>query len=119
LSDGTIRFIALAVLFLQHSLPTTIIIDEPELGLHPFAISRLASLIQAAASNSCQVIVATQSVDQISHFQPENIISVDNKNGNSEFSRLELETYTGWLEDYTLDELWKRNIINHAQPNYQ
>lgn len=118
LSDGTVRFIALTVLLLQHTLPSTIIIDEPELGLHPFAISKLAGLIQSAASKNCQVIVATQSADLIGYFQPEDIIAVDNIDGKSLFTRLDPQKYSSWLEEYTLDELWKRNIINHAQPNY-
>jgi len=118
LSDGTIRFIALTTLFLQPNLPQTIIIDEPELGLHPTAIAKLAGLIQTAAAKGCQVIVATQSTDLISHFQPEDIITVDNINGESVFERLSSETLKDWLENYTIDDLWKRNIISTGQPNF-
>lgn len=118
LSDGTIRFIALTVLFMQPSLPQTIIIDEPELGLHPTAISKLAGLIKMAASKDCQVILATQSTDLISHFDPEAIITVDQINGESVFERLDSEKLKDWLEDYTIDDLWKRNIITTGQPNY-
>lgn len=117
-SDGTIRFIALATLFLQPNLPATIIIDEPELGLHPFAISKLAGLIQAAASQNCQVIIATQSADLIGHFNPEDIVAVDQKDGATNFTRLDAEKYAVWLDEYTLDDLWKRNIITNGQPNY-
>lgn len=118
LSDGTIRFIALTTLFLQPELPKTILIDEPELGLHPFAIAKLAGLIQSAAAKDCQVIAATQSTDFISHFNPEDIITVDQKNGETEFKRLEPEKLESWLDDYTIDDLWKRNIISSGQPNY-
>ncbi|HVZ96938.1 MAG TPA: AAA family ATPase [Chitinophagaceae bacterium] len=118
LSDGTIRFIALATLFMQPDLPATIIIDEPELGLHPTAISKLAGMIKSAASKNCQIIVATQSTDLISHFKPEDIITVDQVNGESVFKRLTNETLGPWLEDYTIDDLWKRNIITTGQPNY-
>lgn len=118
LSDGTIRFIALATLFLQPNLPETIIIDEPELGLHPTAISKLAGLVKSVAAKKCQVIIATQSTDLISHFEPENVITVDQKNGESIFERLDSEKLKVWLEDYTIDDLWKRNIITTGQPNF-
>ncbi len=118
LSDGTIRFIALAVLFLQPDLPETIIIDEPELGLHPTAIAKLAGLIKSVASKGCQVIIATQSTDLIGHFYPEDIITVDQINGESVFERLNSDSLKEWLDDYTIDDLWKRNIINTGQPNF-
>jgi predicted ATPase len=118
LSDGTIRFIALVVLFMQPKLPETIIIDEPELGLHPTAIAKLAGLIKSVASKKCQVIIATQSTDLISHFDPEDIVTVDQINGESIFERLNSETLNQWLEDYTIDDLWKRNIISTGHPNF-
>ena len=118
LSDGTIRFIALAVLFMQPKLPDTIIIDEPELGLHPTAIAKLSGMIKSAAMKDCQVIIATQSTDLISHFLPEDIITVDQINGESKFKRLDSNKLSLWLEDYTIDDLWKRNIISTGQPNY-
>ena len=116
LSDGTIRFIALSVLFLQPKLPATIIIDEPELGLHPFAIAKLAGLIQSVAAKGTQVIVATQSVELVSHFKPEDVITVDQVEGESKFSRLNSEELSSWLETYSLGDLWKQNIIGKAQP---
>ncbi len=118
LSDGTLRFIALSVLFLQPDLPDTIIIDEPELGLHPSAIAKLAGMIKSVADRGCQVILATQSTDLISHFLPEDIITVDQINGETVFNRLSSDKLHQWLEDYTIDDLWKRNIISGGQPNY-
>ncbi len=118
LSDGTIRFIALTVLLLQPNLPDTIIIDEPELGLHPSAIAKLAGMIKSVSSKGCQVIIATQSTDLISHFSPDSIITVDQIDGCSKFNRLDTEQLQAWLEDYTIDDLWKRNIITTGQPNF-
>lgn len=118
LSDGTLRFIALSVLFLQPSLPDTIIIDEPELGLHPTAIAKLSGMIKSVADRGCQVIIATQSTDLISHFLPEDIITVDQVDGETKFNRLSSDNLNQWLEDYTIDDLWKRNIITGGQPNY-
>lgn len=118
LSDGTLRFIALTTLFLQPNLPETIIIDEPELGLHPSAISKLAGFIKSVASKKSQVLIATQSTDLISHFEAENIITVDQVNGESLFKRLDSESLKYWLEDYTIDDLWKRNIITTGHPNF-
>ena len=103
---------------MQPELPQTIIIDEPELGLHPAAISKLAGLIKSVASKQCQVILATQSTDLISHFEPEDIITVDRINGESVFRRLDSESLSVWLDEYTVDDLWKRNIITSGQPNY-
>lgn len=119
LSDGTLRFIALSVLFLQPELPDTIIIDEPELGLHPSAIAKLAGMIKSVSDKGCQVILATQSTDLISHFLPEDIITVDQIDGETVFKRLSSDNLHQWLEDYTIDDLWKRNIITGGQPNYK
>ncbi len=116
-SDGTLRFIALTTVFMQPKLPSALIIDEPELGLHPFAISKLAGLIQSAASKDCQIIIATQSPELISHFKPEDIITVDQIGGESQFKRLNSSDLDVWLEDYSIDDLWKRSIIATGQPN--
>ena len=117
LSDGTIRFIALTTLFLQPNLPTTIIIDEPELGLHPFAISKLAGMVQSVAGRNVQVIVATQSADLVNHFHAEDIITVDQTNGESSFKRLEENDLSQWLDEYSIGDLWQKNVIQGGQPN--
>ena len=100
LSDGTIRFIALATLFLQPSLPATIIIDEPELGLHPAAITKLAGIMKSASGKDCQIIAATQSADLLSHFLPNDIVAVDLVDGASRFQRLNNEALSIWLDNY-------------------
>lgn len=111
LSDGSIRFICLATALLQPVPPTTIVIDEPELGLHPEAIHILAELIKAAASKT-QVIVATQSPLLLDQFSVEDIIVMRRQNGASTFEHLNAEDYTQWLEDYSVGELWTKNVID-------
>jgi predicted ATPase len=110
LSDGTLRMMCLVTLLLQPDLPKTIIIDEPELGLHPFAINKLAGLIRSASTKS-QIIVSTQSVSLIDNFTPEDIIVVDRKDRQSVFTRLNENDLKEWLETYSLGELWDKNVI--------
>lgn len=112
LSDGTLRFICLATLLLQPRvfMSDTVLIDEPELGLHPYALAVLADLIKRAAENK-QLIISTQSVELINHFSANDIIVVDRINDASVFKRLDEEQLKVWLEDYTLGDLWKQNII--------
>ena len=117
-SDGTLRFIALATLFLQPQLPDTIIIDEPELGLHPFAIAKLAGLLRSAAARGTQVIAATQSVTLIDNFAPEDVVAVDLVEGASQFRRLNREGLATWLENYSLGEMWERDLLNLGHINY-
>lgn len=114
LSDGTLRFILLATLLLQPAakMPSTIIIDEPELGLHPYALRELASLIKRA-SDTTQLIIASQSVELISHFTPEDIVVTNRtKDGETTFDRLNSDELRPWLEDYTLGGLWTSNLIS-------
>ena len=110
LSDGTLRFICLATLLLQPEPPQTIIIDEPELGLHPQAINRLATMIKKASANS-QVIVSTQSVNLVDNFDADDIIAVDMKDHASCFHRLDKKKLSVWLDEYSTGELWEKNLI--------
>lgn len=113
LSDGTLRFICLATLLLQpHKLqPATIIIDEPELGLHPYAITIFAELVKQI-SDEKQIIISTQSVELLNEFDVEDVIVVDRGENGSEFKRLNEEELEVWLEeDYALGDLWKKNIL--------
>jgi predicted ATPase len=110
LSDGSIRFICLATALLQPNPPFTIIIDEPELGLHPQAISVLAELIQAASQRT-QIIVSTQSPALIDQFSIEDIIVANRAAGETTFSRLKEDDFTAWLENYSVGELWTKNVI--------
>ncbi|MCY4353172.1 MAG: AAA family ATPase [Truepera sp.] len=110
LSDGSLRFIALATLLLQPvSLqPSVILLDEPELGLHPYAIAMLASLVKQA-STEAQIILSTQSSLLLDYFQPEDVLVADRVHGETRFTRLEGERLKDWLEDYSLGQLWEKN----------
>lgn len=110
LSDGSIRFICLVTALLQPDPPSTIIIDEPELGLHPYAITLLGALLKSAASRM-QVIVSTQSVSLVNEFSLEDLVIVEREEGDTVFKRLEEDALKSWLEDYSLGELWAKNIL--------
>lgn len=112
LSDGTLRFICLATVLLQPEefMPAAILIDEPELGLHPFAISVLGGLMKSAA-NEHQLIVSTQSVELVNEFDAEDLIVVDKRGGASTFKRPDADALAEWLADYSLGELWKKNLL--------
>ncbi len=102
---------------MQPTPPSVIIIDEPELGLHPFAIGKLAGMIQSASSKS-QIIVATQSPGLISKFEPEDVIVMDRsvEENQTVFKRLNSDDLNVWFEKFTLGDLWEQNIINSGQP---
>lgn len=112
LSDGTLRFIALATLLLQPRqwLPSLITIDEPELGLHPYAIKILASLL-IEASKHTQVVVATQSASLVDQFHPGDVIVADLEDGVTSLARLNADDLAEWLEDYTLSQMWESNLF--------
>lgn len=110
LSDGTLRFMCLATLFLQPFAyrPSVILVDEPELGLHPYAITMLANLIKAAATET-QIILATQSALLLDHFEPEDVLIADLEQGATSLRRLDSKDLALWLEEYSLGQLWEKN----------
>ena len=112
LSDGTLRAICLISLLMQPKdrLPLLIVIDEPELGLHPYALNILASLCRSV-SQHVQVLISTQSSAFVSNFDPEDIVVVERDGESSRFDRLDAENLKAWLEDYSLGEIWEKNII--------
>nr|WP_297385899.1 AAA family ATPase [uncultured Roseateles sp.] len=112
LSDGTIRFIALATLFLQPvSLrPSVILVDEPELGLHPYAVTMLASLVKQSAAQT-QVILSTQSPLLLDNFDPADVLVADRVDGGTQLKRLDVDKLESWLEDYSLGQLWEKNEL--------
>ena len=111
-SDGMLRVIALVMLLLQpeENLPDVLILDEPELGLHPYAVTVVGGLIRAV-STKVQVIVATQSTAFIDCFEPEDIVVVEREGRKSIFRRLGTEALGEWLDDYKLSELWEKNVL--------
>lgn len=112
LSDGTLRAICLVTLLLQptETLPSLIIVDEPELGLHPYALNVIASLFQKAAAHT-QVLISTQSSTFLDYFQPEDIIVVDRTKNGSVFTRPDPAKLDAWLDEYSLGEVWEKNIV--------
>jgi len=109
-SDGTLRMICLTTLLMQPALPSTIIIDEPELGLHPFAISKLAALIKNAATRT-QVIISTQSINLLDQFEADDVIVVEREEHQTVFKRQHTASLINWLQDYSLGELWDKNVL--------
>ena len=113
LSDGTLRFIAIVTLLLQpaEDLPSVILLDEPEIGMHPAAITLLASMIKSVSAGDAgtQVILATQSTRLLDKFDPEDVVVADRVKGATEFSRLDADKLEVWLERYSLGELWEKN----------
>ena len=112
LSDGTLRFICLTTVLLQprEFMPATILIDEPELGLHPFAITMLGAMMKSTAQQH-QIIVSTQSVELVNEFDVDNLIVVDKTGGESHFQRPDAAALEAWLGEYSLGDLWKKNLL--------
>lgn len=112
LSDGTLRFICLATVLSQPEglQPETILIDEPELGLHPRAIGYLASMLKSASAEK-QIIVSTQSVTLVNGFSIEDLIVVDREDRASFFHRPDAAAFDEWLEEYTVGDLWEKNLL--------
>ncbi len=117
LSDGTLRFICLATALLQPFRPPTILFDEPELGLHPYALTLLGNLLQTKKLGH-QVIVSTQSALLLNEFSPEDVIVVERQGSESIFRRLDPEPLSEWLQEYGLGDLWQKNLLGgrpHAE----
>ena len=115
LSDGSIRFICLVTALKQLDPPRTIIFDEPELGLHPYALTLLGSLFDSAPEEM-QIIVATQSVSLVDEFSVDDLIVVELEDGVSTFERLDESQFNVWLEDFSVGELWDKNVLGGGLP---
>lgn len=112
LSDGSLRIMALVTLLSlpPERLPNVIIIDEPELGLHPAAERIIADLMKSV-SNQCQIIASTQSASFIDHFSADDIIVAEHNNGESTYTRQSADALKDWLQRYTLSQIWNKDII--------
>jgi predicted ATPase len=110
MSDGTLRFVCLATLLLSPEIPPLVVLDEPELGLHPSAIVQLAGLLRSASTRS-QVLVATQSVTLLNQFEPDDLVVVERADNGSILRRPDSAALAAWIDDYALGELWEKNII--------
>jgi predicted ATPase len=110
MSDGTLRFTCLATLLLQPEPPTVIVLDEPELGLHPAALYRLAAMVRAAPASS-QLLLATQSVSLLDQFELDDLVVVDRVEGASVFSRPNPDELRQWLDEYSVGDLWAKNLL--------
>lgn len=111
LSNGTLRFMCLATLLLQPDPPSIIIIDEPELGLHPEAIQLLAALMRSVAQRDKQLLVSTQSVTLVNQLSPDDLIVVDRDAEQSTFRRPGADEAATWLEHYALGDLWEKGQL--------
>jgi len=111
-SDGTLRAIGLATLLLQpeDELPELIVVDEPELGLHPYALNVVAALFSKAALHT-QILISTQSSSFLDNFDPEDVIVVNLEGNESQFKRLNPTELDAWLDEYSLGEIWEKNIF--------
>ena len=112
LSDGTLRFIALSTLFLQPPdlRPSIILLDEPELGLHPYAIAILSSIIKSVSADT-QVLLATQSSTLLDHFEPDDVLVAERFDGSTRLKRLDADRLESWLRRYSLGQLWEKNEL--------
>lgn len=111
-SDGTLRAICLTTLLLQpeDELPELIIVDEPELGLHPYALNVVAAMFGKASYNT-QILISTQSSSFLDNFDPEDVIVVNRQGKESHFKRLDSTELADWLDEYSLGEVWEKNVI--------
>lgn len=110
LSDGTLRFIALVTALLQPDPPATIVIDEPELGLHPVALRVFAALVHEVSTRT-QILCSTQSPHLVDHFEPEDLVVVQRRDGATELQRMDPTDLELWLQEYTLGDLIEKNVI--------
>lgn len=117
LSDGSLRFICLATLLLSPGAPMTLVLDEPELGLHPYALRQLAALLRTASTQR-QVVVATQSVPLVDEFAVDDIVVVNRADGASVLQRLRSDELSQWLDHYSVGELWDKNVLG-GRPHYE
>ena len=112
LSDGSLRYLTLLAILFDPEPPRFIGIEEPELGLHPDLIPKMADLLVDASSRS-QLLVTTHSdilVDALSH-RPESVVVCEKHKGQTSMSRLDRSDLTRWLKRYGLGQLWTKGKL--------
>ena len=112
LSDGTLRFLSLLTVLLHPAPPPLVAIEEPELGLHPDVLPRLAALL-VEASSRMQLVVTTHSrmlVDALSE-NAGSVVVCSKHDGESRFERLDEDQLAAWLKTYSLGDLWSMGEI--------
>lgn len=111
-SDGMLRFFALVTLLNlpPEMLPGVLLLDEPELGLHPAAITLIGAMIDSVAMDR-QVIVATQSPLLVDNFRLDEILALELENGRTTVRRFDDADYGQWLDEYSTGELWQKNVL--------
>ena len=111
-SDGTLRFFALVTLLNlpTQMLPDVLLLDEPELGLHPAAVALVGDMIKVLTKER-QVIVATQSPSLVDAFAIDEVIVLELQEGQTNACRFEENAFQDWLDDYTTGELWQKNLL--------
>ena len=112
LSDGTLRYLCLLAILCDPNPPKLICIEEPEIGLHPDILPKIADLLVAAAQRT-QLIITTHSdilVDAMTD-HPESILVCDKIAGQTAIHRLDPDHLSQWLAEYRLGELWTRGEL--------
>jgi predicted ATPase len=112
LSDGTLRYLCLLAILNDPTPPPLVCIEEPELGLHPDVLPKLAELLKDA-SKRMQLIVTTHSdilIDALSDV-PESVVVCEKHKGQTTMKRLNAAELSVWLEKYRLGQLWLRGEI--------
>ena len=112
LSDGTLRFLCLLAILCDSDPPPLICIEEPELGLHPDMLPRIADLL-VAASERTQLVVTTHSdilVDAMTD-HPECVVVFEKHESCTQATRLNGDELSEWLKEYRLGQLWTRGQI--------
>ena len=111
-SDGSLRFFALATLLnlAEEMLPSVLLLDEPELGLHPMAIALVGDMIRSLAKNR-QIIVATQSPLLVDVFDLDQVFVLEIQDGCTELRRPDADQLRTWLDEFSVGELWQKNLL--------
>ena len=111
-SDGSLRAFCLITLLNLPSelLPSIVLLDEPELGLHPFAVSLVSHMVKVLARER-QVIVATQSPYFVDAFSLEEIVVLTMRDGKTEAKRFADGDFSHWLDEHSTGELWWKNLL--------